>query len=141
MRECKRHTAHCIASACSVAGEGGTYPGWGVPTLARGYLSWMGGPEVGIPIGWKVGTPPPPISWKVGNPPPLPGQLEGRSPPIGLKVGIPLNVNRQTPVKTVPSRRTTYGGSNKIKSLQNGVATHSEVTPFFPMRAMSRASS
>ena len=29
----------------------------------------------------------------------------------------------------------------QIKSLQNGVATDSEVTPFFPMRVMSRASS
>ena len=25
------------------AGGGSTYPGWGVPTLVRGYLPWLGG--------------------------------------------------------------------------------------------------
>ena len=49
LRERKRHTAHCIASACyavPVWGRGGTYSGGGVPTLVGGYLSWWGVPTL-----------------------------------------------------------------------------------------------
>ena len=35
LRERKRHTAHCAASVRWLGG-GGTYPGWGGPSLARG---------------------------------------------------------------------------------------------------------
>ena len=76
-------------------GQGGrdTYPGWGrrylswlgegVPTLARGegYLSWKGG-GVNYP-GWEEGVP--------------------------TLVGVPPGVDRQTPVKTVPSRYFACG--------------------------------
>ena len=37
LRERKRHAAHRVASP-----SGGTYLGWGVPTLARGCLPWLG---------------------------------------------------------------------------------------------------
>ena len=33
----------------------------------------------------------------------------------------PLDVNRQTPVKTVPSRRTTYAGGNKAKLTDHNI--------------------
>ena len=49
----------------------------------------------------ETGYPPPP-NLRLGPPPP---KLRPGTPP--------LNVNRQTPVKTVPSRRSTYAGGNK----------------------------
>ena len=52
-------------------------------------------PETGTPPNLRLGTPPKP---ETGTPP---------EPETGYP---PLNVNRQTPVKTVPSRRTTYAG-------------------------------
>ena len=60
LRERKRHIACHVASP---GGGGGTYLGWGggcwgISTLVRGYLPWLG--EGGyLPwLGW--GTPPPP---------------------------------------------------------------------------------
>ena len=41
----------------------------------------------------------------------------GTLPPKNLRPGTPQNVNRQTPVKTVPSHHTTYAGGNKAISL------------------------
>ena len=97
---------------------GSTYPGQGegylpwpgeVPTLTGRYLlkvctarpppapiDW----KLGTPISWKVGTHLP-VGWKLGYPPP-PGQPEGRYPPtpISWKVGTPPKLNRHTPVKT-----------------------------------------
>ena len=55
-------------------------------------------------LGW--GIPPPGQTWD-GVPPP-PGQTWD-----GVLFPPPRNVNRQTPVKTVPSRHTTYAGGNK----------------------------
>ena len=65
LRERKRHTARRVASTCcATLSPGGTYPGWGVPTLDGGtypggkYLPWSGGyrpwtgdylPDVGTP--------------------------------------------------------------------------------------------
>ena len=64
-------------------------------SLWWGYLSWLGVP----PIGWKVGTP----CWLEGRH--LPHHLEGKYPPS-------RNVNRQTPVKTVPSPFLRNAGGN-----------------------------
>ena len=49
---------------------------------------------------------PPHIQGWTGTPLPRPRLKAGSGPP--------LNVNRQTPVKTVPSRRTTYAGGNYV---------------------------
>ena len=73
----------------------------------------------------ETGTPPPPPLSKAGSayrkiwhlrPPPPPFPIQGW---ISLSKNLrpdtpPLDVNRQTPVKTVPSRRTTYAGGKKI---------------------------
>ena len=67
----------------------------------------------------EMGTPPPIQGWIS-----LPKNLRPGTPLPPSKVGStylkiwdlgtpPVNVNRQTPVKTVPSRRTTYAGGNK----------------------------
>ena len=90
----KRHTARRIASTdmllCLLGGvstlDGGTYPGWGIPTPGQGRY---------LPVGWKVGTP---ISWKVGTPLPLPRRLERQYPPLWTDTD-----SRQTRVKTLPS--------------------------------------
>ena len=66
-----------------------------------------------------TGVTPPPPTWDWGTAPHL-----GLGYPLertwnhwkyyGMVMGTPiLGVNRQTPVKTVPSRRTTYANSNK----------------------------
>ena len=118
LHECKRHTACHIANTCYAAlcngGEGGApsqvlcrggypisglggYPisGWGVPPIIQ---TWSGGypPD----LGW--GTPPS-QTWD-GVPPPTIQTWTGYPP---------RNVNRQTLVKTIPSRHTTYAGSKK----------------------------
>ena len=65
---------------------------------------------------WDLG--PPPLSkagsaypkiWDLGPPSPIQGWI---SLSENLRPGTPppVNVNRETPVKTVPSRRTTYAG-------------------------------
>ena len=113
LRERKRHTARRVASARYAALMGGVprvpphHPDLArvPPTPGMGYLPpsrpvrgtpphprpGMGYPTPSSRPGW--GTPPPTQTWD-GVPPP------------------PTNVNRQTPVKTVPSRRTTYAGGN-----------------------------
>ena len=72
-------------------------PTWGV---ICGNLMW------GIPL-WLMGVPPwpddmPPI-WTGVSPSASWGTL-----PITKNAPLPRNVNRQTPVKTVPYRRTSY---------------------------------
>ena len=66
-------------------GQGGTYLGQGAPTLAGGYLPWLGGTY----LAWGVPT-------LVGD-----SYLGQGTTYHGL--GTPLGVDRQTPVKTVPS--------------------------------------
>ena len=92
----------------SSLGQGG-YPGvlphldlgWGTPPTWDGVppISWMGypltGPGMGYPPAWAWDGVPP-MSW-MGYPPP-PGPGTGVPPWSAVN-----NVNRQTPVKTVPS--------------------------------------
>ena len=90
LRERKRHTARRVASAryaalCNGGVDMGSPPDIGYP------------PEMGYP--WTWGTPPD-LRWST---PPYP-DLRWGTPP--------RNVNRQTPVKTVPSCHTTYAGGN-----------------------------
>ena len=65
----------------------------------------------------RLGTPPGPgpeppyLDLDLGPPLPRPGL--GTLPTQTWTWDPPLNVNRQTPVKTVPSRRTTYAGGNE----------------------------
>ena len=89
-------------------------------------LSYPGASLAGVPLplswpGW--GVPPPPPHLDLARVPPIwtwPGY-----PPSGLDQGTPpphllwdgdgvllLGVDRKTPAKTVPSRRTTYAGGN-----------------------------
>ena len=74
-------------------------------------------PHPGYPPGWTwQGTPPP------GSPPLAgPGRVSPRQLPHGIlgnvdkalwDMGTPLWTDRQTRVKTLPSRRTTYAGGN-----------------------------
>ena len=64
---------------------------------------WIGTPPSPPIQGW-IGTPPHTrLDW---DPPPIQGWRLDRKPPP------PRNVNRQTPVKKVPSRHTTYAGGN-----------------------------
>ena len=112
-------------------GGGGTYLGWRerVPTLdrGRGYLPWMG---EGVPTlnrggGTYLGQGE--EVHNLGYPSPHPDLAGGRGTYLGQWEGGPtleggggtyLGVitppprveDRQTPVKTVPSRCTTYGG-------------------------------
>ena len=114
----------------------GTLPmGWVPCPMSGGYpVPYLGGTPSqvqGYPISGPGGTParpgmgyPPGQTWD-GVPPP--GQIWDAAPPLWPDLGwgtplpsrpgrgIPLpprNVNRQTPVKTVPSHHTTYAGSN-----------------------------
>ena len=107
LRECKRHTARRVASARG--GGGCTYLGRGeVPTL--GYPPLHPDLAGGGVHSLDRGVPPPPFwpgRWgnylRQGVP-----TLAGVPPPPGCG---------QTPVKTVPSRRTTYAGGNKLQTL------------------------
>ena len=117
LRERKRHTARCVANTPYVVltgypPRGGTrsgtppggsgYPPGGYPVrYPRGvrYPPW-GGTRSGTPGGSPgSGTPPGGVPSQV---PPQGGYPDPPSPPV----------DRQTPVKTVPSRRTTYAGGN-----------------------------
>ena len=134
LRELKRHTARRVASARG----GGGYLLWpGVPTLGTpspSILSWPGGePTLGYPfplswpgrgrgtyLGWGVptlGYPSPVLTWLGGGGTYL-GQGGGTYLGRGgtyLGRGTPYpRCDRQTPVKTVLSHRTTYVGSNYL---------------------------
>ena len=137
LRERKRHTTHHVASTPYVVLTGyppcpdlaGGYPTW-VPPLPLGRVPprqgtpWQGTPQQGTP---QQGTPPGrvPPSWTWQGTPPRPGRV----PPLGvcpmafwemlqsiMGYGYPPPVDRQmegqTRVKTLPSRRTTYAGGN-----------------------------
>ena len=92
----------------------GTPPGWGTPPDLGWHTpqTWDGVPPShyqdldGLlpPSPQRWGTPPRP---EMGYPPPPTIQIWTRYPPPP-----PRNVKRQTPVKTVPSRHTTYAGDN-----------------------------
>ena len=63
-----------------------------------------------------AGVTPPDLGW--GTPPPSRPEW-GNTPPPRPEMGYPSprNVNRQIPVKTVPSHHTTYaGGKNKLSN-------------------------
>ena len=94
----------------------------GPPHLDLGPLPDLG---PGTPPNLRLGTPPPgpgtpplPPTWTwTWDPPPgpgipLPGPGPRTPPPWTWTWDPPRNVNRQTPVKTVPSRHTTYAGGN-----------------------------
>ena len=140
LRERKRHTARRVVSTPSVVlpryppppDLGTPPPPPGVPRL------WY--PPGGYP---DLGTPPPGGGGVPGPrypPPPPPGVPEPWYPPLGGVPGPryppppgclmafwemlqsimgygypPPPVDRQTPVKTVPSRRTTYAGGNNCR--------------------------
>ena len=90
-------------------------------------LGGMGGNLIsdpgGVPHLRSGGVPRPDLGWGIP-----PGQTWDAVPPWGQTwdgvpspyhpdldgVPPPRNVNRQTPVKTVPSRHTTYAGGNKL---------------------------
>ena len=110
LRERKRHTARCVANTPYVVLTG--YPPGGYPVRypPGGYLD----PPWGVP-----GLVPPPGGV---YPDPPPGGVPGQVPWGGTQSGTPPGgypdppsppMDRQTPVKTVPSRRTTYAGGNK----------------------------
>ena len=137
LRERKRHTARRVASTPYVVLTGypppprvppwqGTppagYPPWqGTPPGRvppwQG-TPWLGTPRQGTPLpGYppRQGTPlpgyPPSWTWQ-GNLPWLPhGILGNVAKHYGIRVP-PLWTDRQTCVKTLPSRRTTYAGGN-----------------------------
>ena len=115
LRERKRHTANRTASVhcADLSWLGSTYPGLGVPTLAReGYLPWPGGTYPGwegVPALVRGYLPWPRVPtlvrgclpmlgyllWPRGYLPWLVGTYLARVPPLG--------VDREMPVKTVPS--------------------------------------
>ena len=132
LRERKRHTARRVVSTPSVV-----LPGY--PDLAGGGYPTRVPPRPGSPPGgylvryppggrylvryppWGVPSQVPPGGYPVRYPPgggtrsgTPPGGVPGQVPPQGgTRSGTPP-VDRQTPVKTVPSRRTTYaGGKNR----------------------------
>ena len=80
--------------------------GWAYPKI------WdLGSPPVqdwiSLPENLRPGNPPPP------PPPPTPSKVGSAYPKIwDLGPPPPQNVNRQTPMKTVTSRRATYAGGN-----------------------------
>ena len=99
-----------------LGGQGVPHPRSGGGTLSHvrgGTPSQVPGgyPISGLAWGWGVphlrsegGTPPPDLGW--GTP---------HTVQIWTGYSPPPDVNRQTPVKTVPSRHTTYaGGKNKV---------------------------
>ena len=103
LRERKRHTTRRVLSTHSVVLSWLTPP----PQLADPL------PPAGLthPPSW---TDPPWLDWppRLADPPPW---LDWHPPPAGLTP--PLWADRQTRVKTLPSRRTTYaGGKNTLTS-------------------------
>ena len=94
-------------------------PRGGTQTPPGGGRTPPGGTQCGTPPG---GYPDPPGGYLVCYPPrgvphqvPPRGGGPGNPPGGGYPVRYPPSppVDRQTPVKTVPSRRTTYAGGNK----------------------------
>ena len=125
LRERKRHTARCVANTRYVVvtgypPRGGTRSG----TPPRGVSGQVppgsgyppGGVPSQVPPGGVPGQVPPrggpgtPQGYPVRYPPG--GTRSGTPPGEGTRTPPPPPVDRQTPVKTVPSRRTTYAGGN-----------------------------
>ena len=94
-----------------IPGLGGTHPrSGGTPSQVQGGTHPRLG---GTPSQVKGGTP---LTRPVMGYPAPPSQTwDGVPPTIQTWMGYPpRNVNRQTPVKTVPSRHTTYVGGNYV---------------------------
>ena len=119
LRECKRHTARRVVSTHSVVQS------WLTPPPH--WLDWSPQLDWPPPPGWTDLTPPPAgLTWPppagLTWPPPQAGLTwsppgwTDLTPPPGLTDLTPPPVDRQTPVKTVPSRHTMYAGG---KNLQN----------------------
>ena len=121
LRERKRHTARRVVSTPSVVLPGypprGGYPDLGTPP---------GGTQIWVPPSPPGGSryPPGGSGYPLGGSgyPPRGGGTRTWVPPGGwvrvppgggTRTWVPPPVDRQTPVKTVPSRRTTYAGGNK----------------------------
>ena len=83
----------------------------GVPTLVGGYLPWMGGTNLGQGVPTLAGG----TYLGQGVPILAGGYLPWPKGYLPCPRWYPSGVNRQTPVKTVPSRRTTYAGGNYRK--------------------------
>ena len=97
LRERKRHTARRVASTPATVLSWGVevhHLGLGYPTPQEG--TWE--QSLGYPPQKGHGTRGSIMEWRWGNPPPPP----------------PPGVNRQTPVKTLPSRRTTNAGGKNF---------------------------
>ena len=113
---------------------------WGTHPNIQTWMGYLPSKEWGTPtIQTCLGYPPPPQTWD--GVPPNP-DMGWDAPPIhpDLQWGTPpTNVNRQTPVKTVPSRGTMYAGGNKpiqefvmqARALTAGLVTHIRQTLFF----------
>ena len=82
-----------------ISGRGGGYP---VPGLGGKTIPNRGGGDP-IPRSGRYHRYPPSSRPEMGYPP---------RPHLGWGTPPPRNVNRQTPVKTVPFRHTTYAGGN-----------------------------
>ena len=116
LRERKRHTARRVAIAIFLLlrGGGGSlnknffFPVWTCikPNLLSKIFPFT-----------KTGYPPPRKS-ETRYPPPRKSETRYPPPKIWDQVPPPRNVNKQTPVKTVPSRHTTYAGGNKLDTNQ-----------------------
>ena len=99
--------------------DGGNYLAYPLPPhadLARGYLPWTWG---GVPT-LEYPLPPPVLTWPGDTYLGWGGTYLGvstldRGVPILAGVHPPPGVDRQTPVKTVPSRRTTYAGGKNVE--------------------------
>ena len=84
---------------------------WGYPISGRGYPGYPPRPEMGYPPNqtWDGVT----LPARPGMGYPSPSQSWDGVPPLTIQTWmgcLPQDVNRQTPVKTVPSRHTTYAG-------------------------------
>ena len=125
LRERKRHTARRVVSTPSVVLPGyppcGGLPGQVPPRGGTRSGTPRGGTRSGTPRGGtRSGTPR--GGTRSGTPPPAAPWHSGKCCKALWDMGTPP-VDRQTPVKTVPSRRTTYAGGKYIWTLLqlNGV--------------------
>ena len=131
LRERKRHTARCVANTPYVVLTG--YPPGGgtrsgTPPGGSGY------PPGGVPgqVPGGVWVPPPGGGTRSGTP-----GGSGYSPGGGTQTPPPPPVDRQTPVKTVPSRRTTYAGGNNFSGVCLHVGLSVCLSVSLPIQAIS----
>ena len=119
LRERKRHTAHRVASTPYVVLTGypprqGTPPGQGTPP-AR-VPPRPGYPPARVPPWLDLAGYPPGWTWQ-GTPPQLPhGILGNVAKHYGIRVPPP-RCELTNKVKLLPSRRTTYAGSNNSQAM------------------------